>query len=118
MTRNIGANAAGRVFNILNRFRAAQSKGGRASTIWLEVLRITPTGSEARDSIIVARHLDVLMRELDVVSKTFAAMELPADLFASYQSQIQNALQIDLLPHAKENTVQYLTDVVLLSLRW
>ncbi|AFU47319.1 hypothetical protein C380_18125 [Acidovorax sp. KKS102] len=118
MTRNIGANAAGRVFNIFNRFRGARSKGGRASALWLEVLGISPTGSEARDSIIVARHLDVLMRELDVISKTYAAMELPADLLEQYQLNIHNALQIDLLPHSKENTVQYLTEVVLLSLRW
>lgn len=118
MTRNVGANAAGRVFNILDRFRITRGKGGRASALWLEVLDISPTGNDARDSIIVARHLDVLMRELDVISATYAAMRLPVDLFKSYQAQIHNALQVDLLQHAKENTMQYLTDVVFLSLRW
>ena len=117
MTRNVGANSAGRVFHILSRYLRSKV-GGKSTDIWLDTLAIPSTGSETRDSIAVTRYLDAIMRELDVTAKAYKELELPDDLFKSQHNALQHALQVELLHHPIGNTKQYLGDTVMLSLRW
>lgn len=92
--------------------------GARSTAIWLESFSIEPSGSETRDSILVTRYLDAILRELDVTARTYNALALPEDLLKPFHSQLQHALQVELLHHPKGNTAQYLGDTVMLSLRW
>ena len=117
MTRNVGSNSAGRVFHILSRYLRSTS-GHKSTVIWLDALSIPSSSNDARDSITVTRYLDSIMRELDVTARAYATMDLPEDMFKPYHTSLQTALQVELLQHMKANTAQYLSDTVMLSLRW
>lgn len=67
---------------------------------------------------MVARYLDAILRELDVTARTYNERGLPEDLLKPFHSQLQHALQVQLLHHPKGNTTQYLGEIVMLSLRW
>lgn len=58
------------------------------------------------------------MGELDATATAYEGLGFPMDLFSTYQTRIQHALQVELLHHPKDNTLQYLDSLVMLSLRW
>lgn len=116
--REVGNNAAGRLFNFFSNFKRRATSHAAIRDNWQEALHINEKHNDARDEHAIGRAHDAISREIDAIASAVRAHGVPDSLTSSHLNHLRGALSLNLFNQGRDHTLQYVNNEALLTLRW